>query len=100
MTDDRIKILIRIIMSSLINKRAVRALALKVANSNHRATELPDTYVDSTGRQWDYTGAKKHSKKQRYTQVSSSFMEHIESLIRANIIAHVNKMDPKGHTVK
>ena len=100
MTTDHIRILIKIIMSNLINKRAVRAFALKVANSKYPAPELPDRYVDSTGREWDYTGAKKHGKKRRYTQVSGDFMQHIESLLRANIQAHIEKMDPKGSTIK
>lgn len=87
-------------MSNLINKRAVRKLALDIANNLHPQEGIPDTYTDSNGRVWNYSGAKKHASNKRYKQVSASFLDHINSLVRVNVEQFVKKMPNKGSTIK
>tara|TARA_R110002167_G_scaffold9579_21_gene44372 strand:+ start:1310 stop:1573 length:264 start_codon:yes stop_codon:yes gene_type:complete len=87
-------------MNNLINKRAVRKLALDLANDRHPIEDLKDIYVDSEGRKWDYARALASSNTKKYKQVSASFIEHINSLVRVNVEQHIKKMTGKGSTVK
>ena len=84
---------------SLINKRAVRKLALDLANAKYPKDQIKNC-VDSTGRQWDYSRAQELSKKRRFSQVSSSFMDQIEAQIRVIITARIDAMPKSGKTVK
>lgn len=87
-------------MSNLINKRAVRKLALTLANDMHANLSLPDNITDGDGRTWDFTGAKKEMKGKKYTQVSASFLNHIDSLVRVNAEEYIKKMRTTGSTIK
>lgn len=87
-------------MSNLINKRAVRKLALTLANDKHAPEELQDIYVDSEGRKWDYSRALASTNTKKYKQVSASFLEHINSLVRVNVEQHIKNLSGKGSTVK
>ena len=87
-------------MSNLINKRAVRKLALDIANDMYGQLHLPDKSVDPSGRTWNFTGAKKQMKGKKYKQVSASFLEHINSLVRVNVENHIKNMQSTGSTVK
>lgn len=87
-------------MSNLINKRAVRQLALTIANDIHGQLHLPDVSVDHDGRAWDFSGAKKQMHGKKYKQVSASFLEHINSMVRVNVEEHIKKMRATGSTVK
>jgi len=87
-------------MSNLINKQAVRRLALIIANEKHTDVGLPDSYADATGRQWNYTGAKKSYRGRKYRQVSAAFLEHMDSLVKVSISNYIDKMDNNGSTIK
>ena len=87
-------------MSNLINKRAVRKLALTIANDMYNNTTLPDTTTDSTGRVWDYRRTKNVTTTKKYRQVSASFLDHIESMVRVNMKEYIRAMPDKGSTVK
>lgn len=87
-------------MSNLINKRAVRQLALTVANDMYGGSHLPDTSTDSQGKVWSYKRTKKLSSGKKYRQVSASFLDHIESMVRVNVQDYIKKMQDKGSTVK
>mgnify|MGYP006106339681 CR=1 FL=1 len=87
-------------MSNLINRSAVRKLALVIANDLHSGSILPDNITDGDGRNWDFTGAKKEMKGKKYTQVSASFIDHINSLVRVNVEEYIKKMRNTGSTVK
>jgi len=85
---------------SYINKRAVRALALKIANNKYPLDEMPDQRVDSDGRVWNYARANKNRTKKRYTQVSAKFLEHVDLMVRNNVQSYIDKMPNKGSTIK
>ena len=89
-----------ILNMSYINKRAVRKLALDMANSKFPMDDMPDEHVDSTGKVWNYAGAKKHRIARRYKQVSTKFLDYIDLMVRNNVQQHIEKMDNKGSTVK
>lgn len=75
---------------------------MALAFANRRATEgsqLPDKYVDSDGREWDYTSVKKQPVKQ-YTQVSPAFFDTIEAKVRNLIEDHINNMPRGGKTIR
>lgn len=84
---------------SLINKRAVRKLALSLANAKYPKDSIQNT-VDSQGRQWDYSRAQELSKKQRFTQVSSTFLDQIEAQVRVAVQKRIDAMTKAGKTVK
>lgn len=84
----------------LINKTKVRKIALAFANERANGeTALPDKYVDSEGRQWDYRSVKSCPKKQ-YTQVSPDFFDTIEAKVRNLIKDHINSMPRGGKTIR
>ncbi len=87
-------------MSNLINKRAVRRLALTIANELHPQDNLPKDYTDSTGKVWTYARASSMSKSKKYKQVSAAFLDHINGLVRVNVENYIKKMPNKGSTVK
>lgn len=89
-----------ILNMSYINKRAVRKLALDMANSKYPLDEMPDKVVDSNGRLWNYSGAKSKRVSKRYKQVSSKFLEHIDLMVFNNVKSYIEKMPNKGSTVK
>ena len=85
---------------SYINKRAVRKLALDMANSKYPLDEMPDQHIDADGRVWNYAGAKKNRTTKRFKQVSTKFLEHIDLMVLNNVKSHIEKMPNKGSTVK
>jgi len=87
-------------MSNLINKRAVRKLALSIANDMYPTTAMPDEYVDNDGRKWNYSRAMKASTNKKFKQVSGAFLEHINSLVRVQVESHIKKNPPRGATIK
>lgn len=87
-------------MSNLINKRAVRKLALEIANAQYPCESLPDTQTDTNGRVWTYKRCKESFTNKKYKQVSSKFLEHIETMVRVNMKQYIEKMDGKGSTIK
>ena len=84
---------------SLINKRAVRKLALQLANAKYPKDSI-DNCVDSQGRQWDYSRAQELSKKKRFSQVSSTFLDQVEAQVRVAVQKRVDAMSKAGKTVK
>lgn len=87
-------------MSNLINKRAVRALALSIANDMYGEITLPDNDTSSDGKVWKYTRAKSNMSGKKYKQVSAKFLEHIDSLVRVNVQQYIKKMQDRGTTIK
>ena len=87
-------------MSNLINKRAVRKLALTIANEIHPKKNMADEYVDSSGKTWNYGRALRSSANKKYKQVSISFLEHINSLVRVEVEKYIKKNPPRGATIK
>jgi hypothetical protein len=87
-------------MSSLINKRAVRKLALTLANDIHGQLHLPDKTVDNDGRTWTFKNAKKQMDGKKYSQVSTIFLEHINSMVRVNVEEYIKNMKTTGSTIK
>lgn len=87
-------------MSNLINKRAVRSLALSIANDMYGNTCLPDTATGEGGRVWNYTRCKQSMSGKKYKQVSANFLEHINQLVRVNVQEYIKKMQDKGSTIK
>lgn len=85
---------------SLINKRAVRKLAMTIANEKYANKPPLTTAVDSTGRQWSYERALSLSTRKKYTQVSEEFFEMIEESVRNTIQDHLAKEPPIGKTIK
>jgi hypothetical protein len=84
----------------LINKTTVRKIALAFANERaNRENALPDKYIDSDGREWNYKNIKKIPKKQ-YTQVSPAFFDTIEAKVRNLIMDHINSMPRGGKTLR
>lgn len=84
----------------LINKTKVRKIALAFANERANGeSHLPDKYVDSEGKQWDYRSVNKCPKKQ-YTQVSPDFFDTIEAKVRNLIKDHINSMPRGGKTIR
>jgi hypothetical protein len=86
-------------MSNLINKQAVRKLALMVANDKYSTSGLPDI-VEGAERTWDWTRAKKAKPYKKYRQVSLSFLEEINTSVRLLVQERINKLDGKGTTIK
>jgi hypothetical protein len=84
----------------IINKTKVRRVALALANKHAGDTSaLPDKYMDSDGKQWNYSGCKKHPRKQ-YTQVSPEFYDTIDAKVRNLIENHIKSMPRGGNTIK
>lgn len=87
-------------MSNLINKRAVRQLALTIANDLYGSIQLPDKSPGIDGKVWDYTRAKENMSGRKYRQVSSKFIEHINNMVRVNVQEYIKNMQDKGSTIK
>lgn len=87
-------------MSSLINKRAVRKLALDLANDMYSNVNLPDSAVSSDGTRWNYTRVKASRKGKKYNQVSLAFIDHINAMVRVNVQEYIKKNKPTGSTIK
>tara|TARA_R110000824_G_scaffold245720_4_gene434830 strand:+ start:3043 stop:3312 length:270 start_codon:yes stop_codon:yes gene_type:complete len=87
-------------MNNLINRRAVRKLALVIANEMHPQKTMSDEYVDASGRTWNYGRALASSANKKYKQVSISFLEHINGMVRVEVEKYIKKNPPRGATVK
>lgn len=84
---------------SLINKRSVRTAILEIANSKY-AHVLPDSSIDSTGREWSYTRANQAIASKQFTQVTQQLLTDIDVHVRIYIETHLNKNPQTGKTVK
>ncbi len=82
--------------SRLINKVATRKFILMAANE--QSSELPDMYIDTNGRRWNYSRCGKHIKK--FTSVSIDFIDSLDGDFRRLIVEKLKKYPPKGKTVK
>tara|TARA_R110002167_G_scaffold45427_1_gene136488 strand:- start:25 stop:276 length:252 start_codon:yes stop_codon:yes gene_type:complete len=82
----------------LINKTKLRRTALILANEMVPEC-LPNTYVDTAGREWDYSRVNKMPKKQ-YTQVCPEFFDTMEAKVLNMLKAHIKSMPPGGKTIK
>ena len=87
-------------MSNLINKRAVRKVALDVANSMYSNVGLQDRVTDGDGKQWNYKRVNEMRTGNKYKQVSASFLDHIEAMVRVNVKEYIKKSKLTGSTVK
>jgi hypothetical protein len=83
----------------LINKTNTRKYILMVANEHANNITIPDTQVDSSGKQWDYSCLTKHPLK-KYTQVCPTLIEDLDRVLRKTIYEHVDKMKRGGKTVR
>ena len=83
----------------LINKRSVRKIILDLANSKHPADELTPDYTDSTGKVWSYARANSIKSSKKYTQVSISLLEEIDTQVRVLVAKYIDKAHLTGKTV-
>ena len=84
---------------SLINKRSVRKAILDVANSKY-AHVLPDSSIDRTGREWNYTRANQARASKQFSQVTQQLLTDIDVHIRVYIETHLDNNPQTGKTVK
>ena len=84
----------------LINKQAVRRIALIMANEKFSDSSLPDVLTDSSGREWNWSNVKKVKPYRKYRQVSVNFIENINAEVRNIIKSKIDGLDGKGSTVK
>jgi hypothetical protein len=87
--------------TSLINRTRVKRRCLEIANELYDTLATgPDTRTDSEGRTWTYTRARQARVKGRFTQVSHSLLDEIDTELRRMIYARVQQHKQTGKTVK
>lgn len=75
-------------------------MALTMANDRFSNSSLPDVLSDSSGREWNWTNAKKAKPYKKYRQVSISFIDNLNAEVRNLIKSKIDKLDGTGSTVK
>jgi len=87
--------------TSLINKTRVKKRCIQIANDVYdNFNDLPDTRVDSSGREWNWRGVREARTRGKFTQVSQSLLEELDTQVRKLIYERVTKHKQTGKTVK
>lgn len=84
---------------SLINRTKVKKFALDAANQQGKVSGATK-WKDAQGREWDMQRCLALSNKQRFTQVSKTFLDCIDGEVRALIKKKVKKLPAVGKTIK
>lgn len=86
--------------TSLINKTRVKRFVLSVANDAHKGGAIGDTYIDASGKQWNWAGANKAREGRKYTQVSQELIDELDHAVRKMIDKRIRSTQQTGKTVK